>query len=265
MAGVLAAEPNQTDDVVWPAVASHVSAAYLWGLFRSPPARIDVTAPTRRRAQRDLRVHFSSILAEQDRGSREGVPVTSPARTLLDLAIRSHPEQVARWLERCEELGIFDLDAFEGVLRRAGGHRGRGRLGQALEIYRPRAEDPVVLRSRYERCFRQLLRKADLQPPAMNFNVAGYELDAYWPELRFAVEIDAFATHGSPAAFERDRLRQEDLKLQGIEMVRITGVRLEREGAAVVKRLRALLWQRREQLAAPGAPAAAPGRSPALN
>jgi very-short-patch-repair endonuclease len=251
MAGVLGAEPNATDGVVWPAVASHASAAYLWGLFRSPPARIDVTAPTRRRGQRDFRVHFSSILAAQDRASPEGLPATSVPRTLLDLAIASHPERVARWLERCQELGVFDLGAFEDVLRRAGGHRGRGRLGRALEIYRPRADDPAVLRSRYERRLRQLLRKANLPPPAMNFSVAGYELDAYWPELRFAVEIDAFATHGSPAAFERDRLRQEDLKLKGIEMVRITGVRLEREGPAVAARLGALLRQRREQLADP--------------
>jgi very-short-patch-repair endonuclease len=254
MAGVLAAEPNETDEVVWPAVASHASAAYLWGLFSSPPAGIDVTAPTRRRAKRDFSVHFSSILAEQDRGCCEGVPVTSLARTVLDLAIRSRPEQVARRLERSQELGAFDLRAFEDVLRRAGGHRGRGRLGRALEIYKPRAEDPAVLRSRYERRLRRLVREAGLPAPAMNFNVAGYELDAYWPGLWFAVEIDAFATHGSPAAFERDRLRQEELKLHGVEMVRITGVRLEREPAKVAARLRALLAQRREQLVHGGSP-----------
>jgi flavin-binding protein dodecin len=63
----------------------------------------------------------------------------------------------------------------------------------------------------------------------MNFNVDGYELDAYWPDLRFAVELDVFATHGTRAAFERDRRRQEDLKLTGVEMIRLTGPRLERE------------------------------------
>ena len=63
----------------------------------------------------------------------------------------------------------------------------------------------------------------------MNFNVAGFELDAYWERERFAVELDVYETHGSRAAFERDRLRQEDLKLIGVEMTRVTGPRLDRE------------------------------------
>jgi predicted transcriptional regulator of viral defense system len=78
-AAVLGAEANETDEVVWPAVASHGSAAYLWGLYRYAPDRIDVTAPIRRRAKREFRVHFSSILAPEDRTQREGIPVTSGA------------------------------------------------------------------------------------------------------------------------------------------------------------------------------------------
>jgi very-short-patch-repair endonuclease len=84
----------------------------------------------------------------------------------------------------------------------------------------------------------------------MNFNFAGYELDAYWERERFVVELDVYETHGSHAAFERDRLRQEDLKLKGVEMIRITGPRLDREPAATVKRLGAHLEQRRRQLGA---------------
>src|SRR5215469_6407188 len=62
-AAVLGAEPHETDEVVWRAVASHLSAAYLWGLLRYRPETMHVTAPTRRRARRRFRVHFSSILA----------------------------------------------------------------------------------------------------------------------------------------------------------------------------------------------------------
>ena len=82
----------------------------------------------------------------------------------------------------------------------------------------------------------------------MNLNVEGYELDAYWPDLRFAVELDLFETHGSRAAFERDRLRQEELKLLGIEMIRITRPRLLREPDAVMRNLAALLARRRREL-----------------
>jgi very-short-patch-repair endonuclease len=82
----------------------------------------------------------------------------------------------------------------------------------------------------------------------MNFNVAGFELDAYWPDLRFAVELDVFETHGSRAAFERDHLRHEELKLVGIEMLRITAPRLKREPQAVLGNLAVLLSRRRHEL-----------------
>jgi very-short-patch-repair endonuclease len=242
---VLGAEPNETDEVVWPAVASHGSAAYLWGLYRYAPETIDVTAPIRRRAKRTFRVHFSSILAAEDRGECEGIPVTAVPRTLLDLAIRLRPQQLDRLLERAEELDLLDVAAVEGLLARAGGHRGRGRLARSLAVYRP---DPAFTRSRFERRFRDLVREAGLPLPAMNLNVEGYELDAYWPDLRFAVELDLFETHGTRAAFERDRLRQEELKLLGIEMIRVTRPRLQREPEAVLRNLAALLARRRREL-----------------
>lgn len=246
-AGVLGAEPNETNEVVWPAVASHGSAAYLWGIYRYAPETIDVTAPIRRRAKREFRVHFSSILVDDDREFREGIPVTSLARTLLDLAVRARPGQLDRYLERAEELGLLDLVAIEALLGRVGGHRGRGPLRRALALYRP---DPAFTRSRFERDFRQRVNAAGLPAPSMNFNVAGYELDAYWPQHRFAVELDLFETHGTRAAFERDRLRQEELKLVGVEMIRVTRPRLQREPQAVVRNLALLLERRRHELGA---------------
>jgi len=247
-AGVLGAEANEVDEVVWPAVASHGSAAYLWGLYRYAPERIDVTAPIRRRAKREFVVHFSSILAPEDRREREGIPVTSVPRTLMDLAIRARPEQLERLLERAEELGLFDLLAVEDVLDRAGGHRGRGRLRRALALYQP---DPAFTRSRFEKLFRRHVRRAGLAAPSMNFNVAGYELDAYWPDLRFAVELDLFETHGSRAAFERDRVRQEELKLLGIEMISFTRPRLQRDPDDALRNLARLLERRRAELDRP--------------
>jgi very-short-patch-repair endonuclease len=245
---VLGAEANEVDEVVWPAVASHASAAYLWGIYRYAPGRIDVTAPIRRRAKREFVVHFSSILAPEDRTERDGIPVTSVPRLLMDLAICKRPEQLDRLLERTEELGLFDLQAIEGVLDRAGGHRGRGRLRGALALYQP---DPTFTRSRFEKLFRRHIRRAGLSAPSMNFNAHGYELDAYWPDLRFAVELDLYETHGTRAAFERDHLRQEELKLLGIEMIRITRPRLQREPEAVIRNLTAFLDRRRRELGLP--------------
>ncbi|HET8814253.1 MAG TPA: hypothetical protein VFM51_04785 [Solirubrobacterales bacterium] len=234
--------------MVWPAVASHGSAAYLWGLYRYAPERIDVTAPIRRRAKREFVVHFSSILADEDRDDREGIPVTSVPRTLMDLAIRARPDQLDRLLERAEERELLDLVAVESLLARAGGHRGRGPLRRALALYQP---DPAFTRSRFEKRFRRLVVAAGLPAPSMNFVVAQFELDAYWPDLRFAVELDLFETHGSRAAFERDRLRQEELKLIGVEMIRVTKPRLDREPEAVIRNLATLLEHRRRELYGP--------------
>jgi hypothetical protein len=176
------------------------------------------------------------------------MPVTSVARLLMDLAIRSQPRQLDRLLERTEELGLFDLHEIEEVLDRAGGHRGRGRLRRALALYQP---DPSFTRSRFEKDFRRCVRRAGIPTPSMNFNAHGYELDAYWPELRFAVELDLFETHGSRAAFERDRRRHEELKLLGIESIRITRPRLQREPEAVMLSLSRLLERRRAELHRP--------------
>jgi hypothetical protein len=229
-------------------VASHQTAAYLWDLLRWRPDLMHVTAPTRRRAKRDFRVHFSSILAAEDRGVREGIPVTAIPRTLLDLAIRARPEQLDGYLERAEGRGLLDVRAIEDLLSRAGGHRGRGPLGRALAIYRP---DPAFTRSKFEQRFRRLVIAAGLPAPSMNYLVAEFELDAYWPDLRFAVELDLFETHGSRAAFERDRRRQEELKLLGIEMIRVTKPRLDREPRQVIRNLATLLERRRAELGVP--------------
>ncbi len=148
-----------------------------------------VTAPTRRRAKRPFVVHFSSILSEKDRAIRDGIPVTAVPRTLLDLAIRARPEQLEGYLERAEDRELLDVRTVEDVLARAGGHRGRGRLARALALYSP---DPSFTRSKFEWRFRRAVEAAGLPAPSMNFNVAGFELDAYWPDLRFAVELDLF-------------------------------------------------------------------------
>lgn len=208
-----------------PAVASHLSAGWLWGLLRYRPTTIHVTAPTPGRAKRNFVVHFS-VLPVQDRAFRDEIPVTSLARTKLDLAAMLSTSQLERILERSEELRRFDLTAIDELLSRTVGHPGHGPLRRALAVYR---DDPAFTRSGLERRFLALARKAGLPLPSMNFNVAEFELDAYWERERFVVELDVYETHGSHAAFERDRLRQEDLKLIGVEMIRVTGPRLDRE------------------------------------
>jgi hypothetical protein len=166
--------------------------------------------------------------------------VTALPRTLLDLAASVRFEWLEKMVERSEELGLFDLQAIEDLLSRTVGHHGHGRLRRAIALYKPSS----FTRSGLERRFLELVAEAGLPQPRTNFVEHGFELDCYWPEHRFAVELDLFETHGTRAAFERDRKRQEDLLLAGITMTRVTGPRLEREPEEVIKRVARLLSER---------------------
>jgi len=143
-------------------------------------------------------------------------------------------------VERSEELRLFDLRAIEELLERTVGHHGHRRLRRAISLYQPTS----FTRSGLERRWLELVLAAGLPQPRMNYVEEGFELDCYWPEYRFAVELDVFETHGTRAAFERDRKRQEDLLLIGIQSIRVTGPRLEREPGVVIGRVARLLSAR---------------------
>jgi very-short-patch-repair endonuclease len=191
-------------------------------------------------------VHSAAALKREDRTTFERVPVTAIPRTLLDFAAVD-PKFLSAAIERAYRRDLLDLNAIDRLLIRSHGFRGVARLREAMEIYRIEA----FTRSRLERRFLALVRRAELRQPSMNLFVAGFELDAYWSIERFAVELDTYDHHGDPVAFEADRLRQEDLKLAGVEIVRLTGARMDREPDAIVVRLRRLLAQRRQQLGLP--------------
>jgi hypothetical protein len=222
---------------------SHRSAAWLWGITARWEPCIEVTATSPRHARFNMQVHSAEALAAEDRGSVDGIPTTSAPRTLLDFAAVD-PYFLKAALERCSQRGLLDLIALDALIARSRGFRGVARLRSALEAYRT----TVFTRSRLERRFLELIQGSDLPRPSINLFIEGYELDAYWPVERFAVELDTYDHHGSPVAFEADRLRQEDLKLAGIEMTRVTGARIDREPEAVVIRLRRLLAQRRQEM-----------------
>jgi hypothetical protein len=222
------------------AVLSHLSAAWLWGISGSSPGPFDVTTPVRRKPRPPIRLHEARLLTIDDQALLEEIPVTALPRTLLDLAATVRFDWLEKMVERSEERGLFDLHAVEELLARTVGHHGHARLRRAIALYQPSS----FTRSGLEKRFLELCIEAALPRPWMNYVEHGFELDAYWPEYRFAVELDVFETHGTRAAFERDRKRQEDLLLAGITMTRVTGPRLEREPEAVIARVARLLEQR---------------------
>jgi very-short-patch-repair endonuclease len=180
-------------------------------------------------------------LAVVDRTVREDIPVTSVARTIMDLAVTRSPREIRRQIQRGDDFKVFDLREMRALLARSNGHRGQARVESALDGYRP---DHVFTRSGLERRFLEVVREAGLPEPATNLFVAGYEIDAYWEAERFGVELDVYATHGSRLSFEEDRERDDELLLAGIETTRVTGPRLDREPAAVLESLRRHLARR---------------------
>jgi hypothetical protein len=241
LAAVLGAGPD--------ALLSHRSAGWLWGIWRSSPAPYEVTGPIPRRPKPPLIVHRARHLEPEDRAIVERVPVTAVPRTLLDLATSVRHNRLDRCIERAEELGLFDLRALETLLRRTAGHPGHGRLRRALALY----QEPTFTRSGLERRFLELVRHASLAVPSIGFNVVGHELDFYWPDERLAVEVDTFETHGTHAAFERDRERDANLRAAGVEVERVTGLRLAREPHEVVRQIARLLARRRHGASHQGA------------
>lgn len=229
LAAVLACGPG--------ALLSHYSASWLWGLASTSPVPVHVTTPRQRAGRLPIRIHRSRTLAAADSALEENIPVTSVARTLLDQAALVDGRRLRRLLRRAEERRIFDLAAVHDALARNRGHRGRKPLTLALEIYEP----PPFTRSEFEARFYEAVLAEGLPTPRVNFNVAGMEVDLFWPEHRLAVELDFFETHGTRASFEEDRLRRERLLLEGIEVVNVTGPRFAREPDVALARLRRLL------------------------
>jgi hypothetical protein len=203
------------------AVLSHVSAAAHWGLLQSEAIRIDVTTPASRHGGAGIRPHRSRSLDARDTTDHGGIPITTIARTLLDLAAAIHPQRLERALAQAERLRLYDRRAIEDVVVRANGHRGKAILAQAT------ARDPKFTRSELEAWFLALVREANLPEPLTNLSLTApdhprLEVDFCWPSHRLIVELDGWDTHRTRAAFENDRRRDAALQAVGWRVLRFT-------------------------------------------
>ena len=230
MAAVLACGPS--------AVLSDRTAAGAHGVRPDHRARWDVTVATAHgRKLPGITIH-QRRLAIQDITTIDGVPVTTLARTYLDLAACVALDHTARALERGEQLQIFDLRAIDDVLDRHRGHRGGAHLRVALDRMRP---DHDRLRSRLEREALELIERLRLPPPLLNTQLHGHEVDLHWPAHRLVVELDSRTYHDTATAFEDDRRRDADHLLGGYRVLRITRRRFDEDRADVAAALRSLL------------------------
>jgi very-short-patch-repair endonuclease len=219
------------------AVLSHRSAAAHWGLLQTEATRIDVTAPRTRAANGTIRLHHSRSLDARDTTTHQGIPITSVARTLLDLAATVRSDRLERALAQAERLQLYDHRPITELLAHANGHRGKAALTKAT------AREPKLTRSDWEARLLKLVRDAALPEPLVNLSLAApdhprLEVDFCWPSHHLIVETDGWESHRTRAAFEADRRRDAALTATGYRVVRFTW---RTPDATIVRRLQALL------------------------
>jgi hypothetical protein len=218
MAAVLACGPG--------AVLSHRSAATLHGLRPSGARLIDVTAAERSRCHHSgVRTHRSTTLTPADVTVVNGIPCTTVARTLLDLAEVLPRRLLERACDQAEIEQTFDLTAVQDQLARNPGRRGARKLRAILgEHYI--AQTPT--RSELEELFLAIAREAGLPAPLINAYIDTKDgepplcVDFVWPEQRVAVEVDGRRTHATAQAFDRDRRRDQRLTVAAWRPLRFT-------------------------------------------
>lgn len=219
------------------------SAVALWEFGRSAwsaaPQRapFDSGAPIHILALRDirssdpgLRFHRTATLAPDDVTVRHGVPVTRPARTILDFATHAPRRDLEYAIGRAHRAGQLQPDDLRHLLVRFPRRRGVRLLRQILD----EMSDPPFVRSEAEHRLFALLRTAGLPLPRLNVRVLGYEVDFYYPDERLVIEVDGRAYHSGDPAFERDHERDNTLTAAGYEVIRLTWRRITREPDAVI-------------------------------
>lgn len=215
-------------------VLSHRTAAALWGLLEPSPGEVTLTvAGADHRSRPGLRVHRTTYLDRRDLRRREGLPVTSPPRTIIDLAAEASDEDLEEAVAVAFHRDFASPEEIIAAVARAPRSRGVPRLRRLLET----GEASGLTRSWAEHRMRSLLKAAELPQPLANVPLLGYVADFLWPELKLIVETDGFGFHSSRTAFEHDRRRDQKLAAAGYTVIRVTRRQLRDEHLAVIARI----------------------------
>lgn len=221
------------------AVLSHRTAAVLWQLLAAlrPGTATDVIiSPELRHRRSGVRTHRVALRTE-DVTKLDGIPLTTPSRTLYDLAGAIPARDLERALAEALVRGLTSRRRLEALLAREACPRGKSRLVALL------AGDaqPALTVSEGEEAYLRLVARARIRRPEVNVVVCGYRVDFFWPKERLVAEIDGYAYHASRDRFENDRRRDADLMAAGIRVLRVTWRQIENEPEALMARLAELL------------------------
>jgi very-short-patch-repair endonuclease len=212
------------------AVASHGSAAWLYGMLGHKPSPVHITVARRHvHGGPVICVHETASLHHFEIRERHGIPVTSPVRTLVDLAANCDEDDLNQAVAEAFALRLTNLTSLQRATTAYRGRRGVARLAAVLGDGGSRR-----VRSNPERVLLRAIRDAGLPLPETNAKLGRWEVDMVWRGAGLVVEVDAYSTHSSPFAFERDRRKDAELAATGLRIQRFTADRIRTELDAVL-------------------------------
>jgi hypothetical protein len=205
------------------AALSHLCAAALWDLRPHRTSFVTVVAPKQRRPKGPVRVHECGNLDPRDITTRRGIPVTTAARTLVDLSDVLTAYQLANVIYEAAYRGLFNEKQTREAMERARGRHNLHVLEKALFLHR---SGSAGTRSGNEDSFLSMLSFAGMTEPLVNTTLHGVEVDFHWPGVKLAVEIDG-PGHARPRAKRDDATKARVLAKAGYQLLRFTDDELD--------------------------------------
>ncbi len=211
-------------------VISQSTAAALYGLM-APRGDVHVTVPGRNPGYRQgVQIHRVTTLSLDEIVVRDGLTLTSPARTICDVAGIAPLNQAERVLAEARLQRLVTTRALERVIERTPTLKGSSVIRTLLQAN----DDSGYTRSEAERRMCRLARAAGIDQPLVNAPLLGFVVDFLWPDQRLVVEVDGYQFHGHRQSFESDRRRDQQLVAAGYRVVRVTWIQLRDEPIAVI-------------------------------
>lgn len=208
------------------AIASHATAAHIWGLARRPKT-IEVTTPNRGRPSRDHVIHRSTDLIADSVTEVSGIPCTTVVRLLVDIGIPWGDDFAGRCLDEAVRTGLATDRAVASELHRVA-RRGRNGVGPMRRVLSDRLGWSSLTESQLEAEFARIMLSAGVELPTPQVNIAKRNgrliarVDFVYRDLRLVIALDGERYHSDRKTFQRDRRQQNDLVLEGYRILRFT-------------------------------------------
>jgi very-short-patch-repair endonuclease len=212
-------------------LVSHLSAAFVWGFRKSPPAEVELSVVGRCcESRKGIRVHRIQAIDRAELRRHKGLWISSPARTLLEIATTLPRHGLADAVSDAIGERLVNRRDIEATLARNRGRRGSARLAEVIGD----EGATTITRSRAEKAFLRLIRKAGLPEPEVNVRFGRYVPDFMWREQRLIVELDSYRFHGGPKGFDNDHDKDLVYREAGFDVLRPTRYHVIKQPARIL-------------------------------